>query len=320
MTNETLPEKKDGFQISEAEPAKLALAAIKRDEALICRARGVNAGTVKEYAEAMKAGATFPPVVVFRDAKGVHLLGDGFHRCAAAELAGLTEIAVDVRPGGRREALLHAAKANAEHGLRRTNQDKRRAVELVLKSFPKWSDRKIGDACGVDGKTVANVRSSTAEIPHEGREGSDGRTRNVPAFDLERETARAEKALAGLAERWPADERPRFYELVTAWLARAAGESRGKEQKRAGASKAKKKAKGGAKRLRELPKGEGGTKRRHGGDRRSVKAKGQGGATPTLKTRDEAAAMLGVSTDEAATGKRPVKANEAPAELVKEAS
>jgi hypothetical protein len=54
--------------------------------------------------------------------------------------------------------------------LRRTTADKRRAVLLVLAACPKWSNRKIGEACGVDDKTVAaakrSLETSSAEIPH----------------------------------------------------------------------------------------------------------------------------------------------------------
>jgi len=149
------------------EPTMVALSAIKREKALICRARGLNAATVKEYAAAMTAGAEFPPVVVFRDGKGVHWLGDGHHRTEAAKAAGRTEILADVREGGRKEALLHAARANGEHGLRRTTADKQRAVELVLAACPKMTDRQVGEACGVDHKTVAAAkrRKSGGEIP-----------------------------------------------------------------------------------------------------------------------------------------------------------
>lgn len=37
-----------------------------------------------------------------------------------------------VHDGGRRGAMLHAVGGNARHRLRRTNADKRRAVELLL--------------------------------------------------------------------------------------------------------------------------------------------------------------------------------------------
>jgi hypothetical protein len=216
------------LEIHEAGPATVPVASIRRDEALICRARGVDVRIVGEYSEAMKAGATFPPIVVFRDAKGVHWLADGFHRTGAAELAELAEIPAEVRKGGRRDALLYAASANAAHGLRRTGADKRRSVELVLGAYPKKSDRWIADACGVSHPFVAKVRAQLVTVTSsddDAREGADGKTRKARVFDVDRELARVEKALMVLSERWPARDgegRARLAATLTAWGARFA--------------------------------------------------------------------------------------------------
>ena len=66
-----------------------------------------------------------------------------------------------MRQGGLRDAILHSAGANAVHGLRRTNADKRRAMLMLLEDeeWSKWSDREIGRRCAVDHKTVARLRS-----------------------------------------------------------------------------------------------------------------------------------------------------------------
>jgi hypothetical protein len=97
-------------------------------------------------------------------------------------------------------------------------------VELVLKSFPKWSDRKIGDACGVDHKTVARLRPEpTGEIPQGEREGADGKTRRAPTFDSEREITRLEATLAALVDRWPGDDvdgRERLRLALVGWSER----------------------------------------------------------------------------------------------------
>src|ERR687889_246436 len=104
----------------------------------------------------MLLGAAFPPVVVFGEAAGDYWLADGYHRWHAAGIAGLQTIAADVRAGGRREAILHSVGANAEHGWRRSNEDKRRAV-LTLLADPEWvgwSDREIARRCGVGADIV----------------------------------------------------------------------------------------------------------------------------------------------------------------------
>ena len=71
---------------------------------------------------------------VFFDGE-VYWLADGFHRCHAAIAAGIEEIAAEAREGGRRDAILHAVGANATHGRPRTNEDRRRAVLMLLGGF-----------------------------------------------------------------------------------------------------------------------------------------------------------------------------------------
>ena len=130
----------------------------------------INETTVEEYAESMDAGDHFPPVVVFYDGTD-YWLGDGFHRLRAAARLDRTEIAVDMRSGTRREAVLYASGANKAHGLRRTNEDKRLSVTTLLRDdeWSQWSDREIGRQCGVDHKTVGNLRKElknlSGEIP-----------------------------------------------------------------------------------------------------------------------------------------------------------
>lgn len=131
---------------------------IRVDESAQTRAE-ISAAVVKEYAEAMGDGAQFPPVVVYSDGK-INWLADGFHRFYAAREAGLKELPADIRTGGQRDAMLHAAGANATHGLRRTNADKRAAVMLLLADpeWSQWSNREIAKHCGVTHPFVAKLR------------------------------------------------------------------------------------------------------------------------------------------------------------------
>jgi hypothetical protein len=136
---------------------------------------------ISEYAEAMAEGTAFPPVTVFFDGSA-HWLADGFHRVAAAHRVGLTVIPAEVRAGSRRDAVLFSAGANATHGLRRSNADKRCAVQIMLADaeWRTWSDREIARRCGVSQPFVGRIRaeldtdngyqSSTLRI------GGDGRT------------------------------------------------------------------------------------------------------------------------------------------------
>lgn len=137
------------------------------DADLQMRSNGIDIGIVAEYAEAMAAEAQFPAIVVFTDGVS-YWPGDGFHRIEAAKRAGRDTIFADVRNGSRRDALLHAAGANSNHGLRRTQADKRQAIVSLLRDpeWSRWSDREIGRTCAVDPKTVAKVRAElTGDIP-----------------------------------------------------------------------------------------------------------------------------------------------------------
>ncbi len=107
---------------------------------------------VLDYAEDMASGATFPPVVVYHDGTE-YWLADGFHRVAAARKLERDTIEAEVIEGTARDAIIHGIGSNASHGLRRTQADKRRAVERLLRDeeWGTWSNRKIaGDpnSCG----------------------------------------------------------------------------------------------------------------------------------------------------------------------------
>src|SRR3990167_4704682 len=153
-----------------AKATEMAISKIRPDGGTQTSA-GLTQETIDEYAEAMREGVEFPPVVVFHDKKAsAYWLGDGFHRYHAAKAAGLKKIASEVREGTLREALLFALAANRCHGLRRTNEDKRKAVKVLLRDPEgrEWSDRRIAEHCGVDHKTVTKWRGeleSTGEIP-----------------------------------------------------------------------------------------------------------------------------------------------------------
>lgn len=119
----------------------------------------VDYATVEEYADAMQNGAEFPPVIVFYDGSE-YWLADGFHRVHASMTAGFEEVFADVRQGTRRDAVLYSVGANAVHGMRRTNADKRRAVRTLLEDeeWAKWSNNKIAQQCAVSLDTVNRMR------------------------------------------------------------------------------------------------------------------------------------------------------------------
>jgi hypothetical protein len=139
--------------------ARLAVDRIRTDGATQPRA-AIHEPTVAEYAEAIEAGVVLPPVTVFNDG-GTYWLADGFHRVAATKRIGCLDIEVDLRVGTRRDAMLHSFGANATHGLRRTNDDKRRAIVAMLSDpdWAQWSNREIARVAAVSEFFVRKVRA-----------------------------------------------------------------------------------------------------------------------------------------------------------------
>jgi hypothetical protein len=141
---------------------------------------------IDDYAEQMLAGAEFPPVVVFFDGRD-YWLADGFHRARAWHKAFPTKpLVCDVHQGTQAEAKWYSYGANQTHGLRRTNEDKQRAVKAALQhpQGASKSDRQIAEHVGVHHDTVGRHRkelqASTVGIRQSPkRQGKDGRTINT---------------------------------------------------------------------------------------------------------------------------------------------
>ena len=173
---------------------KIKLSEIVTDAGTQVRA-GLNEATVTDYAEALADGAKFPPVIVFHDGDR-YIAADGFHRIHAAVRNGATQIECDVRKGNKSDALKFALGCNVHHGLRRTNADKRHAVELAVKEFGKFSDSTLAEICAVNRELVAEVRKinlldSSRLTPPPTRIGLDGRERRLPPPPMQRRASTA---------------------------------------------------------------------------------------------------------------------------------
>ena len=128
----------------------------------------LNQEVVDEYSETLREGGKLPAIKVFRVGSS-HYLVDGWHRYFAHKKAGLADIEVSVIEGTMREATLYAVGANDDHGLRRTNDDKRKAVMILLDDleWSEWSDREIAKAAKVSFMTVGRIRKSLGIAPEE---------------------------------------------------------------------------------------------------------------------------------------------------------
>ena len=181
------------------EVRQIALADITRDDRLQMRAEPLDNAIVLDYADNLDS---LPASIVYLDSDGRFWLSDGFYRYHAHVDRKRKTMPCIVLEGDRRDALLNAMGANHHHGLRRTNETKRRAVLTAIED-PEWakmSDRWIADACKVSHPFVAAIRQSIANsstqthAPQEEgevetvttsktRTGADGKSYPAPGSD-----------------------------------------------------------------------------------------------------------------------------------------
>ena len=141
----------------------LNLAAIRVDGGTQSRV-AINQDAVAEYAQVISEGDTLPAITVFLDGAD-YWLADGFHRLFAHKAAGKASILADVLTGTCRDAILYSLAANTVHGLRPTNEDKRKAVGIML-ADPEWSKlsiREIAKHCGVSHTLVLRMQKPEPE-------------------------------------------------------------------------------------------------------------------------------------------------------------
>jgi hypothetical protein len=148
----------------------MKLSSLKLDGGTQPRER-LDQGIVDQYQEEMEQGANFPPLVVFHD--GSHFwLADGFHRYFAAKQAKIDSLKGEVRKGTQRDAILFSCGANASHGIRRSNKDKRRAVMILLtdEKWCKWSHSKISKMTNTSQPFVSGLAKDIEEKAERKRE------------------------------------------------------------------------------------------------------------------------------------------------------
>lgn len=124
---------------------------------------GEHRDTVDAYCEAIDQGEALPPVMLAFDGER-HYLADGHLRLLAYGKQGVTEVEALIFEGGLAEAQWYAYGANAKHGLRLTNAEKRRAVELAVRHGrgSEMSARDLSAYLGVGKQLVADIRGEMA--------------------------------------------------------------------------------------------------------------------------------------------------------------
>jgi hypothetical protein len=113
---------------------------------------------ILEYREETERGVKLPPIDVFTGGY-TYWLADGFHRLFASIELERKSIKAVVHRGSLRAAIVFSFVANEKHSLPRSNDDRRQAVERMLKDdeWPKWSDRRIAKQCEVSPEFVHKI-------------------------------------------------------------------------------------------------------------------------------------------------------------------
>jgi transcriptional regulator with XRE-family HTH domain/uncharacterized ParB-like nuclease family protein len=139
---------------------------IVKDEDIYPR-KNESPKTIEAYAEALEAGAKFPPILVQRistnDDKEYMVFLDGLHRARAYERAKRKTIEAEY---WKKETLnkeewltrlqLESAKRNATHGDRLGFEDKKYQARKICEKNPNITEQEIADALGVSQQTVSS--------------------------------------------------------------------------------------------------------------------------------------------------------------------
>ena len=109
----------------------------------------LNQSVLEDYTQLLNdSDFSFPPISVLLDNEDEtkFYIYDGYHRLEAHKRKQRNEIFVEVTGiGNLRDAILQSLSVNSEHGLRRSNADKRKAVMTLLtdKDWNRWSIRSL---------------------------------------------------------------------------------------------------------------------------------------------------------------------------------
>jgi hypothetical protein len=130
---------------------KIKLTDVVWDKEIYPRERW-NTATIERYADALEAGAQFPPIIL---EAGTNRLLDGKHRTEAHDKAGLEEIEAEWRtiPDGM-TARYYAASLSSQHGDRLSNADIKVIAEAEFEDNPKLDPTRWGYGLGVSKSTV----------------------------------------------------------------------------------------------------------------------------------------------------------------------
>jgi len=140
----------------------------------------IDSEVINEYKEKMDNRVEFPPLDIFK-VENKYYLVDGWTRYYAYDKRNIEKVKCEIHEGTEDEAFNFTCSANDENGQKRTNEDKRRAVENALKRYPKKSAGYIAKICKVAVSMASDYKNKMTLVGLESneREGLDGRIINI---------------------------------------------------------------------------------------------------------------------------------------------
>lgn len=126
----------------------------------------LNEPTIEEYKELLENNIILPDLIVFFD-DTVYWLVDGFHRIEAYKRTNNSKVSCIVKNGTLRDALIYSASVNAIHGLPRSNEDKRKIVQMLLQDeeWSQWNNSVIAQKAAVSPSFVGKLRKELNFVP-----------------------------------------------------------------------------------------------------------------------------------------------------------
>ena len=170
------------------------------DPRLQCR-ESVPESIIKEYEEGWKDKVAFPPVQVF-EVDGELFVTDGFCRVMAAANIGKSKIHATITKGTFSDAVRAACGANYNHGLRRTNADKRKAALIAIAQFPDETTRALAEMCGVSHAYIGGLKDGEKKIEKLIDQAAAGEVPNLETEPQPKKTKKEAKRILIDAPGW----------------------------------------------------------------------------------------------------------------------
>lgn len=143
--------------------------------------RKANEAKTEEYAERMKAGVTFPPIIVGTwpgsDKYGSTGIVDGIHRVGAAVLAGLKEMDVERKSfDSLPQAMAFMYTVNMSHGLPPTEGQRNARIKLLKQLDPKATLDTLADQFKLGRSSIDRIlKDQQGEGPSGRKKGANER-------------------------------------------------------------------------------------------------------------------------------------------------